>query len=264
MPEYFHANLPQALIEVEREFNRCREKHEDRLLDLLHACGAASVEVPEGYQTKELLVDEEPVNSRARKVPVALVNSRIAINLGGGYVMKVRPYGNVRLWGAKALYYTFFKPLQNRNQDYNIEEDNVRILRKYGFTAKNGFLVPEHKVVGIYFDEERIKVDANGYGITITEDLSNGGNCNVADFEPQLFTALQNGEALRRDYQRHAQALFDLYNNPKIKATVNRHGAPKYPKRFIDRMLLVVIKENIGELAIADLDNLIFDEAAED
>ncbi len=245
--DYFYENLPRAFAEAERIFNQFREGFVDKeLLVELTSRGNTPVVVPNGYQPQKPFWDLGLIRS----------NSRIAINLNNGYVMKVRPCQ------GDNFYYTPFRFIQNRNQD-NMEEDNVRTLRKYGFTTENGYLVPEHKVVGIHLDNDVIKVDTNGFGVTITEDLSDVGNCDVVEFEPQLLTTLQNGETLSANYQRHIQALFDLYNNPKIIATINRHAEPWDIKSSIDKMLLVVIKEDKGKLAIADLDNLIFDEVAE-
>lgn len=244
MTEYFQANLPKAFAEVERRFNQFREGFEEELLADLFSLGLTPVDVPEGYHSKKSLVGEVPVNSR------------VAISLGNGYIMKVRP------WRGRNFDYTHFEPNQNLTQKY-IEEDNVKTLRKYGFTTENGFLVPEHKVIGIHLVDGRIKVNTEGYGVTITEDLSDGGNYEVVDFRPQLLIELQNGDALRTDYQRHIQTLFDLYNHPKIKATDNRHGQPDNPKESIDRMLMVMVKEGIGKLAVADLDNLVFDEVTD-
>jgi len=246
---YFHENLGQAFAEVERFFNQCREGKSPMRLKWLESCGATPIDVSQDYSIERNERDERD----EREVHIIRPHSRVVLNLGEGYAAKVRPFG------IRNAHHVKFKQFQNRTQHY-IEEDNVRILRKYGFTEENGFVVPEHKVVGIHLVNSVIKVNPQGYGVTVTEDISQDGFYGVVDFSEKLFRELQNGQALETEYERHIQALLDLYYNPKINASVNRHGPPDNPQESIERTLLVKIKDDQGEFVIGDLDNLVFDE----
>ncbi len=143
---------------------------------------------------------------------------------------------------------------------YFREEKNREIFEKYGITTKNGFYVPEHRVIGLHIVEGQVRVNREGTGITITEDLTEGGLYAIRDVQPYDFWQLRNATAFLEEYKRHMDALMGLHNNPNIVASVNRHGASADPSLSLSRMLLAKIEDNIGALIIGDLDNLAFEE----
>jgi len=184
---------------------------------------------------------------------VAYFNSRTTYSLGDGLAIKVLPQGNKK--------YAFINVRFGRScQQGKQEEDNVRVLRKYGFTEENGFVVPDHRVVGIKIEDDKVKVDPMGIGITIVPDLSENGLYQVCDVDEELVESLVNQEEFSASYERHMAALLNLYHNPAIFSTINRHGIPKDPTEPISRMLLAVVKDNVGKVVIGDLDNIVFDE----
>ena len=180
---------------------------------------------------------------------------RAVLSLGNGYVVKVTPYLGVNYIKVK------LKPMMSKAQGTQ-EETNVRTLRSYGFTEERGFLVPDHKVVGLSVEENQVKVDVDGIGVTIADDISEGGLYSIVDIHPSFFYSLDNKEEFLENYKRHIDALLELYHNPKIHATVNRHGKPDNPLESISRMLLAKIKDQKGEIVIGDLDNILFEEVS--
>jgi len=241
MNQEFYANLDNAYQEIERLFNLFRKDFPEKLLGDLDNRRYTPIRVPDTWSPALV------------KGFFRFYNSRIAICLGNGYVVKIRP------WGNKDTSYAALRPMQNKNMNY-IEEENLNVLRKFGFTKENGFWVPEHKIVGLSLEDGRIKIDQEGYGTTIAEDLSEGGAYDVVGIEERLFTSLDNGEEFCQEYERHISALLELYHDPRIKPSINRHGTPGNPTESISRMLLARIKNNRGEIVIGDLDNLVFDE----
>lgn len=236
----FHRNLEKAYVGIEKELNLYRDRYPKKdILSYLDQEGASVLELPESWSPGPLAEHR--------------YFSRVVIPVGEGYVVKIRPLV------TKSFCYFVLLPIQNRNQRY-IEEESVGVLRKQGFTHEDGFWVPEHKVVGVSLVEGRIKVDPEGYGLTISEDLTENQQYEVVEILPELFPTLENEDSFRSDYQRHIAALTELYANPNIRPTINRHTAPTNPLRAIERMLLARVREDVGEIVIGDLDNLIFDE----
>ena len=139
------------------------------------------------------------------------------------------------------------------------EETNVELLREYGFTKQNGFLVPDHKIVGLRIENNQIKIDPKGIGLTIADDLSGNGTYLVSDISEVLIDDLDNAEEFTTNYQRHIEALLSFYHHPEIIGSINRHSPPENPLNSIKRMLLARVKDKVGEIAIGDLDNIFFE-----
>ena len=112
-------------------------------------------------------------------------DSRATLILDNGYALKIRPRR------ARSFDYIDITPVMSREQAFQ-EETNVNTLTKYGFTQDRGFTVPEHKVIGLYNHQRNIKVNPNGRGITITEDLTEGGLYTVKGIELSHFKDLEN------------------------------------------------------------------------
>ena len=176
---------------------------------------------------------------------------RIPVNLGNGYLGKFFPEGE--------LSNLFFYNLVGNSLDNRFEEQNMGVLRDHGFTEENGFFVPEHKIVGISIQDRIPKVDQNGHGWAIVEDVSQGGVYEVIDIMPHHFVMLDNRVEFYEAYKRNIWKLFELYNDPTINPSVYRHGTPKNPVETLSKMLLAKVKDNKGEIIVGDLNNVRFD-----
>jgi hypothetical protein len=235
----FHTNLNNAYEAIETKFNQFRnnyaKKHTEELSNKI-----TPVEVPKEWLPRP-----------AERVFIH-GNSRATINLNNGYVVKVRPERN------KEIDYIEFITKLSQVAAFQ-EETNVVTLRENGFTKENGFYVPNHKVIGLQNIEGIIKIDTEGKGLTISEDISENGKYLVKDIDPIMFYQLDNKEEFLSEYKRHLDALLQLYYNPNIYATINRHGKPNNPLEPISRMLLSKIKDNKGQIIIGDLDNIMFE-----
>ena len=185
---------------------------------------------------------------------------RAIVFLDNGYAVKMRPRGQIE----GSFHTVFCSPNQFRlKKPKHVgfqEEANAKLLRKYGFTSQQGYYLPEHQVIGLEIEDGGIRVNENGVGFSITDDISEGGKYKVSDVKPYFFLALDNGIALFESYKRHVEALLDFYNNPHIVASINRHGEVTNPIRPLSSMLLVRTFQNTGEIFIGDLDNILFEE----
>lgn len=185
---------------------------------------------------------------------------RYIIRLSEGYVAKILP---TTLFSYK--YGTFVQvTIDDRHKYPNSsrfqEEETLRTFRKYGITQENGFIVPEHKIVGVYQNGANHVVNENGSFVTVTEDLTESEMYKVTDVQPWHFATLRNKKELVGEYDAVFTALLELYNNPAITVSVNRHGTVSDPKPALSRMLFVRIKDDKGQIVIGDLDNLCFSE----
>ena len=115
-------------------------------------------------------------------------------------------------------------------------------------------------MIGLCFDKRgEISVDKTSYGIVIAEDVSENGSYQVTDVMAHHFICLKNSSELLQTYKTHIERLLEIYNDPRIKPSIHRHGKPEDPMPALSRMLLIRIKDNTGELVIGDLDNIVFD-----
>jgi|SRR3989344_3415866 len=245
MADQFNANLERAYRLLEDRFNSYRTPEN------LEFCRRKS-----DYWDDELLTP----------IPVAQSfdgnpNQRITINLSNGYVIKTKPRGQI---GGRTFHYVVCNPNDLRTEDRNQpdfqEEKNATILRQTGFTKERGFYVPDHRVIGLTIENGKIRVNPNGIDFTLAEDVSEDGTYKLDDVKPYHFVTLDNAGDFLDDYKRHIDALLGLYHNPKIRATIKRHGRPSNPVEPISRMLLARTKDNVGEIVIGDLDNILFEE----
>ncbi len=234
--ESFHARLDTAYKTIETIFNQFRANYGSEIPNPF-----SPVEVPENWLPA-------PADRNFSRV-----NPRATLKLGEGYVVKLRPQR------GRGLDYIDLNPSMSRVQAIQ-EETNVRTLMNNGFTKENGFYVPYHKVIGINIVDGLIKVDESGFGLTISEDVSEDGKYLVTDINPLFFYNLDNRDEFLSDYRRHIDALLDLYHNPRINATINRHWKPSNPSEPISRMLLGKIQDKKGKIVIGDLDNILFEE----
>ncbi len=232
----FYTDLNKAYEAIEIKFNQFRNNYNKELVKQ----HITPIEV-----SREWLPAPEERN-------IIRGNSRTTINLNNGYVIKVRPERN------KELDYIDLITMQSEVAAFQ-EETNVITLRNNGFTKENGFYIPNHKVIGLKNIEGVIKIDREGSGLTICEDASENGKYLIRDIEPILFYQLDNKEEFLYEYQRHLNALLQLYHNPQINATIRRHGKPDNPIEPISKMLLSKVKDNKGQIIIGDLDNIMFE-----
>ena len=179
-------------------------------------------------------------------------HQRVCLCLDNGYAAKVL------VFGREKFYYSVSNPFMSQFQAHQ-EEINAETLRFFGFTKENGFYVPDHKVVGWQLNSGIVKINPKGIGIAITEDLTENGMYQVTDIRPLDFYLLSNREEFAAEYHRHLEGLLDLYRNPCVFATINRHGRPDNPIEPISRMLLKRVKDGKGEIVIGDLDNIMFE-----
>ena len=242
----FQANLSTAYRRIEELLSSHREHYRELLEEHPELTNRLSPIIPPE--------DWQPSYKGKRR---GQLPSRMVLSLGEGYAVKIR------VTKGRGITYLNTRLLLNTNQ-ISIEEDNVKQLRRHGFTKDKGFWVPDHKVVGVNIEDGLINVDEDKYGLTITEDLTEDGEYTVTDIDPTYFSTLENAQEFWDDYLRHMGALLALCYDPAINATINRHeritGNPIIP---IHRTLLARIKDNRGEIVIGDLDNIVFDEIEE-
>ena len=175
--------------------------------------------------------------------------------IDNGYLVKIFPVGGPYTVGKN--YFFASCPLDVLSVVDKSEENNIQLLREFGFTKEKGFYIPEHKVVGIDLIDGKAKVNPDGSGWTITEDLSNGGEYSVTDVSPYHFAVLNNRSDFTASYIRHIQELLAFCRNPKIKVDNNSHTIHNLPET-LSRFLFTKQKNNLGEIVIGDLDNLQF------
>lgn len=236
----FYQNLPQVYQTIEDKFNGWRNPNPTKI-------------------EERVMKTNTPINISEKVYDyqkIKLQSSRLALNLGEGYLLKCW----CDRWVDNTCRVKILCP-QISNRSAHIEEINESTLKKYGFTRENGFWVPKHKVVGLQLENGKIKVNPSGRGFTLTEDASENGTYQVKDIQPEMFQELQNGKEFEQSYQRHMFWLGWLYHHPEIYVSIRRHGTPENPREAISRMLLARIKDNAGEIFIGDLDNLVFDKA---
>jgi hypothetical protein len=138
-----------------------------------------------------------------------------------------------------------------------LEEKNVGVLRELGFTKENGFYVPEHVSFGIMRILGGLAVNPQGNGWTITEDLSCGGEYVVSEVFPYFFAQFKNRKEFTESYRRHVDKLVELCQTGKMKITTCGHHPTMDLWAAADSMLLTRQKDNIGEIAIGDLNHYI-------
>ena len=184
-------------------------------------------------------------------LPRRHLDGRVPISLGNGYLAKFLPEDQIA-----AIYFTL---IENNVVDNRFEEENVRILREAGFTEEEGFLVPDHKVMHVKLEDGVPKVNEELYGWVIVTDLTEDGQYEVTDVMPHHFVTLDNRQEFLEAYERNLKKLQELYVDPRFDVTVYRHASPKNPSLPLSRMLLARVKDNKGEVAIGDLNNLVFD-----
>ena len=246
----FYEGLDAAYLRLETLLNSFRTAEIDQKMRAYNG----------GKPLKSLLT---PID--ATTFPIKLSSSdktgRVVLPLGEGYACKA----SIAQTLTENLFCLATYSLGRRGSDhagasYFREERNQEIFRKYGLTLQNGFYVPEHRVVGLKVENGLVRIDPEGTGVTITEDLTEGGLYVIRDVQARDFWALQNAAAFLEEYKRHMDALDALYKNPNIDASVNRHGASADPTLSLSRMLLIRIDSNIGSLVLGDLDNIAFEE----
>ena len=236
----FYKNLSWAYEEIERKFTGYRS--EKRFSEWRKLCETHSSDLPSVVTAIQIM------DSQYQK------GSRVVVPLGKGLAVKV----NITKTRG-GFYITSLDKDKNFDMHFVEEEMQFR-LRNYGFTRKNGFYIPEHKIIGLKIEEDRIKVIPNGHGATIVEDMTEDGKYEVRDIREEDFWNLINREEFAKQYKRNLDALVSMINNPKIKTTIPRHGSIKECPEYLTRMLLAKIKDNVGEIFIGDLDNVCFDE----
>lgn len=174
-------------------------------------------------------------------------NSRVVLPIGEGLVAKVRPY---------------------RGEDYDYIELDPKTTADQGrqeiwnaeILTRKGIEVPYHDVVGLRLDDDKIVVDPQGYGVTITKDLSHSGRYAVGDVD-ELLPRADNREEVMQQYFGLLNELFRVYNDPDVEVTVNKHGGVDDPLVPLSRMLLLVVDDQRrGRVVPADLDNLTFNQ----
>jgi hypothetical protein len=191
-----------------------------------------------------------PVN-----IPPSIGSSRVILPLGDGLLIKFKPYYH------EGVTYAQINCGVALEEDL-LEEHNGKLLREFGINEQNGFKVIDNKVVGLRLEVSLVQMNPSNKGFTITEDLTEGSKYRVDDIVPTDFFELTNRRQFLNEYQRHLSALLSLYHDPRIVATVNRHGTNDKPLEAISRMLLKKVRNNIGEIVIGDLDNIVFEEAS--
>ncbi len=250
MQSTFYEGLDAAYLRLETLLNSFRTAEIDQRVRVYNA----------GKPLKSLVT---PID--ATTFPIKLSSSdktgRVVLPLGEGYACKA-PIAQTLTENlfCLATYSLGRRGSDHASASYFREERNQEIFRKYGLTLQNGFYVPEHRVVGLQVENGLVRIDPEGTGVTITEDLTEGGLYVIRDVQARDFWALQNAAAFLEEYKRHMDVLNALYKNPHIDASVNRHGASADPTLSLSRMLLIRIDGNIGSLVLGDLDNIAFEE----
>ncbi len=183
---------------------------------------------------------------------------KLLVPLGSGYLLKV--YADETILSFR--YENVHTPLKSMDtvflsyDDNSFQETNAQVLANHGSTEENGFRIPDHKVVGVNVIEGKTKVVPNGHGWTIVEDMSEDGKYPLVDIQPYHFFSLENRHEFTESYMEHLSKLLEVYNHPSIDANVTRHGRPNNPYGPLSRMLLLKIKDGIGQIIIGDLDNV--------
>ncbi len=185
---------------------------------------------------------------------------RVVVYLPDGYAVKMRPKGQL----DGKFHCIFCSPNEFRIKKPDHvgfqEEGNSELLKRYGFSSEHGFYLPKHKVIGLEIEDNLVKVNPSGVGFSITDDISEDGKYEVTDVKSYFFLGLDNKVELFESYKGHVAALLDFYHNPHISSSIKRHGNVLNPIQPLSRMLLVRTFDNKGEIVIADLDNILFEE----
>ena len=179
------------------------------------------------------------------------LNGRVALPLSEGYLAKFFP--------ESQLDSVLFILSPGNVLDNSFEEENVRVLKEHGFIEEDGFYVPEHKVVHVDLEEDDARINDRLYGWVITEDLSEGGSCQVTDVLPHYFVSLDNRAEFFERYEANLRKLREVYDSPNLSPSVYRHASPKDPNLALSKMLLAKVKDNKGEIIVGDLNNVCFD-----